>query len=89
MEMFWPRFMFVIEQNIESIRTIDPQKMGSIDVQPHYVSTVGTIAMHTSQISFKMTYCTAGGGGVLPFTHSFVFKVLKILLINFESFLDN
>lgn len=38
LEMFWPRFTFVIQQNIESIRLIDPQKMGSIDVQPHYVS---------------------------------------------------
>ena len=38
LEMFWPRFTFVIQQNIESIRLVDPQKMGTIDVQPHYVS---------------------------------------------------
>jgi hypothetical protein len=38
LDMLWPRFTFVIQQNIESIRLIDPQKMGTIDVQPHYVS---------------------------------------------------
>ncbi|CAB3981273.1 Hypothetical predicted protein [Paramuricea clavata] len=38
LDMLWPRFTFVIQQNIESIRLIDPQKMGTIDVQPHYIT---------------------------------------------------
>ncbi|XP_046844098.1 vacuolar protein sorting-associated protein 52 homolog [Xenia sp. Carnegie-2017] len=38
LEMFWPRFEFVVQQNIHSIRTIDPQRMSTIDVQPHYIT---------------------------------------------------
>ena len=36
--MFWPRFMYVVQLNIESIKSTDPQKLGVVDIRPHYVS---------------------------------------------------
>ena len=38
LEMSWPRFTYVVELNIDSIRNTDPQKLGVIDIRPHYVS---------------------------------------------------
>ncbi|EDO47167.1 predicted protein, partial [Nematostella vectensis] len=38
LEMFWPRFTIIVEMNIDSVRTTDPQKLGHIDVRPHYIT---------------------------------------------------
>lgn len=35
--MLWPRFELILEMNIHSIRTTDPQKLGVLDTRPHYV----------------------------------------------------
>ena len=35
----WPRFKYILELNIHSVKECDPQKLGQIDVRPHYVST--------------------------------------------------
>ena len=35
--MFCPRFEFILLQNVQSIRDCEPQKLGHIDVRPHYV----------------------------------------------------
>ena len=45
LEMLWPRFTYIVEMNIESIRTTDPQRLGTIDIRPHYVciSFVGSV----------------------------------------------
>ena len=37
--MSWPRFTYVVELNVDSVRNTDPQKLGVIDIRPHYVST--------------------------------------------------
>ncbi|XP_030853264.1 vacuolar protein sorting-associated protein 52 homolog isoform X2 [Strongylocentrotus purpuratus] len=37
-EMLWPRFKLILELNIQSIHEMDPQKLGSIDVRPHYIT---------------------------------------------------
>ena len=39
LEMSWPRFTYVVELNVDSVRNTDPQKLGVIDIRPHYVST--------------------------------------------------
>ena len=41
LEMFYPRFEYLLQLNIQSIRDCEPQKLGHIDVRPHYVSTHG------------------------------------------------
>jgi hypothetical protein len=60
LDMFWPRFTFVVQQNVESIRLIDPQKMGTIDVQPHYVITTPSLYLRLvftqGWISFKIVF---------------------------------
>ena len=38
LEMSWPRFTYVVELNVNSVRNTDPQKLGVIDIRPHYVS---------------------------------------------------
>lgn len=38
LEMSWPRFTYVVELNVDSVRNTDPQKLGVIDIRPHYVS---------------------------------------------------
>ena len=38
LEMSWPRFTHVVELNVDSVRNTDPQKLGVIDIRPHYVS---------------------------------------------------
>ena len=35
--MFSPRFEYIMQLNIHNIRDCDPQKLGHIDVTPHYV----------------------------------------------------
>ncbi len=40
LEIMWPRFEYLLQMNIQSIRDCDPQKLGQIDVRPHYVSVV-------------------------------------------------
>lgn len=37
-EIMWPRFAFILQQNIQSIRNCDPQKLHPIDVRPHYIT---------------------------------------------------
>jgi hypothetical protein len=39
LEMFWPRFTGIVEMNIESVQGTDPQRLGNIDIRPHYVRT--------------------------------------------------
>ncbi|XP_041480934.1 vacuolar protein sorting-associated protein 52 homolog [Lytechinus variegatus] len=38
LEMLWPRFKLIVELNVQSIHEMDPQKLGSIDVRPHYIT---------------------------------------------------
>lgn len=40
LEMSWPRFTYVVELNVDSVRNTDPQKLGVIDIRPHYVSVL-------------------------------------------------
>ena len=37
LDLLWPRFQHLVDLNGQSIRDTDPQKLGSIDVRPHYV----------------------------------------------------
>lgn len=39
LELSWPRFTYVVELNVDSVRSTDPKKLGVIDIRPHYVST--------------------------------------------------
>ena len=38
LDSLWPRFMKIVEMNALSVKQTDPQKLGNIDIQPHYVS---------------------------------------------------
>jgi len=38
LDMLWPRFIKIVEMNATSVRSTDPQKLGNIDVQPHYIT---------------------------------------------------
>ncbi|XP_073242432.1 vacuolar protein sorting-associated protein 52 homolog [Porites lutea] len=38
LEMSWPRFTYVVELNVDSVRNTDPQKLGVIDIRPHYIT---------------------------------------------------
>nr|XP_060616542.1 vacuolar protein sorting-associated protein 52 homolog [Anolis sagrei ordinatus] len=38
LEMLWPRFEHILELNIQSIQNTDPQKLGSLDTRPHYIT---------------------------------------------------
>ncbi|XP_048472593.1 vacuolar protein sorting-associated protein 52 homolog isoform X3 [Rhincodon typus] len=38
LEILWPRFEYILELNIQSIRNTDPQKLGALDTRPHYVT---------------------------------------------------
>ncbi|XP_077986713.1 vacuolar protein sorting-associated protein 52 homolog [Glandiceps talaboti] len=38
LDMLWPRFQYILELNIHSIRDTDPQKLGTIDMRPHYIT---------------------------------------------------
>ena len=36
--LLWPRFKFVFDANLNSVRNADPSKLGRIDLGPHYVT---------------------------------------------------
>ncbi|KAM6899727.1 vacuolar protein sorting-associated protein 52 homolog [Xenentodon cancila] len=38
LELLWPRFELILEMNIHSIRSTDPQKLGVLDTRPHYIT---------------------------------------------------
>lgn len=38
LELLWPRFEHILELNIHSIQSTDPQKLGSLDTRPHYIT---------------------------------------------------
>lgn len=37
-DIMWPRFKYILELNIHSVKECDPQKLGHIDVRPHYIT---------------------------------------------------
>uniref|UniRef100_A0A670ZSA7 Vacuolar protein sorting-associated protein 52 homolog n=1 Tax=Pseudonaja textilis TaxID=8673 RepID=A0A670ZSA7_PSETE len=38
LELLWPRFEYILELNIHSIQSTDPQKLGFLDTRPHYIT---------------------------------------------------
>ncbi|CAL9704030.1 unnamed protein product [Knipowitschia caucasica] len=38
LELLWPRFELILEMNIQSIRSTDPQRLGLLDTRPHYIT---------------------------------------------------
>ncbi|XP_074020854.1 vacuolar protein sorting-associated protein 52 homolog isoform X2 [Numenius arquata] len=38
LEILWPRFEHILELNIQSIQSTDPQKLGFLDTRPHYIT---------------------------------------------------
>ncbi|XP_076353469.1 vacuolar protein sorting 52 isoform X6 [Tachypleus tridentatus] len=38
LQIFWPRFEYILQLNIQSVRDCDPQKFGSFDLRPHYIT---------------------------------------------------
>ncbi|XP_015774460.1 PREDICTED: vacuolar protein sorting-associated protein 52 homolog isoform X1 [Acropora digitifera] len=38
LEMSWPRFTYVVELNVDSVRSTDPLRLGVIDIRPHYIT---------------------------------------------------
>ena len=51
LEMFYPRFEFILLQNVHSIRECEPQKLGHIDVRPHYVCFSLSLSLSLSSSS--------------------------------------
>ncbi|XP_036362819.1 vacuolar protein sorting-associated protein 52 homolog [Octopus sinensis] len=37
-DIMWPRFQYILELNIHSVKECDPQKLGQIDIRPHYIT---------------------------------------------------
>ncbi|NXJ58727.1 VPS52 protein, partial [Spizaetus tyrannus] len=38
LDILWPRFKHILELNIQSIQSTDPQKLGFLDTRPHYIT---------------------------------------------------
>ena len=57
LEIMWPRFEYLLQMNIQSIRDCDPQRLGQIDVRPHYVSTRQTLLKSCLLIELKQPNC--------------------------------
>ncbi|MBN3277472.1 VPS52 protein, partial [Polyodon spathula] len=38
LEILWPRFELILELNIQSIQNTDPQRLGTLDTRPHYIT---------------------------------------------------
>lgn len=38
LQILWPRFEYILQLNIQSIRDCDPQKFTNIDKRPHYIT---------------------------------------------------
>lgn len=38
LQVMWPRFEYILQLNIHSVRECDPNKLGHIDVRPHYIT---------------------------------------------------
>lgn len=38
LQHLYPRFEYILKLNIQSIRDCDPQKLGNIDMRPHYIT---------------------------------------------------
>ncbi|XP_049648769.1 vacuolar protein sorting-associated protein 52 homolog isoform X3 [Accipiter gentilis] len=38
LDILWPRFKYILELNIQSIQSTDPQKLGFLDTRPHYIT---------------------------------------------------
>ncbi|KAH6928650.1 hypothetical protein HPB50_018171 [Hyalomma asiaticum] len=38
LQHLYPRFEYILKLNIQSIKDCDPQKLGSIDMRPHYIT---------------------------------------------------
>nr|XP_010598926.1 vacuolar protein sorting-associated protein 52 homolog [Loxodonta africana] len=34
----WPRFELILEMNVQSVRSTDPQRLGGLDTRPHYIT---------------------------------------------------
>ena len=56
LDILWPRFNYVLEMNIASVRETDPQKLGNIDTSPHYVSN-GPVLCSAMQYVSLYCYC--------------------------------
>ncbi|XP_064616275.1 vacuolar protein sorting-associated protein 52 homolog [Liolophura sinensis] len=37
-DILWPRFEYIFQLNIQSVRDCNPQRLGQIDVRPHYIT---------------------------------------------------
>ncbi|XP_029441038.1 vacuolar protein sorting-associated protein 52 homolog [Rhinatrema bivittatum] len=55
LEILWPRFEFILELNIQSIRNTDPQKLGFLDTRPHYI-TRRYAEFSSAIVSINQTY---------------------------------
>ncbi|KAL5011476.1 hypothetical protein ScPMuIL_010027 [Solemya velum] len=38
LQILWPRFEYILILNIQSVKECDPQRLGHIDVRPHYIT---------------------------------------------------
>jgi len=47
LEMFYPRFEYILLQNVQSIRECDPQKLGHIDVRPQRMLLMLSLSLST------------------------------------------
>ncbi|XP_078225006.1 vacuolar protein sorting-associated protein 52 homolog isoform X3 [Callithrix jacchus] len=36
--LLWPRFEMILEMNVQSVRSTDPQRLGGLDTRPHYIT---------------------------------------------------
>lgn len=36
--LLWPQFELILEMNVQSVRSTDPQRLGGLDTRPHYIT---------------------------------------------------
>uniref|UniRef100_A0A8P0T8C6 Vacuolar protein sorting-associated protein 52 homolog n=1 Tax=Canis lupus familiaris TaxID=9615 RepID=A0A8P0T8C6_CANLF len=41
--LLWPRFELILEMNVQSVRSTDPQRLGGLDTWPHYITINQTV----------------------------------------------
>ena len=77
LDSLWPRFMKMVELNAQSVKQTDPQKLGNIDIQPHYVSFLYFSNSFSSLVdAYSVIFDAVHGGIARLFPIAFIYFYL-------------
>ncbi|XP_076772713.1 vacuolar protein sorting-associated protein 52 homolog isoform X3 [Arvicanthis niloticus] len=51
--LLWPRFELILEMNVQSVRSTDPQRLGGLDTRPHYVEVENFVLRVAAEFSSR------------------------------------